>query len=163
MKEEFSRPPELADLVDLCRKLNLEGARYIVIGGMAMLRAGFVRATEDIDLLIASDRENEEKVLLVLGGLPDGAAKEIDPGEISRFEIIRVADEIVIDLMTKAGGVRFEEAEEGIRFDEIEGVRIPFASAKLLLRLKQSLREKDVLDRRFLEQILGKQEDSENS
>ena len=42
----------LADLVSLCRSLNREGARYVVIGGMAMIQAGFVRATEDIDLLV---------------------------------------------------------------------------------------------------------------
>ncbi|HUH02704.1 MAG TPA: hypothetical protein VML75_11980 [Kofleriaceae bacterium] len=43
-----SRPPTIDDLVDLCRHLNEEGARYIVIGGMAILQLGFVRATEDI-------------------------------------------------------------------------------------------------------------------
>ena len=44
-----ARPPGVADLVSLCRSLNREGARYIVIGGMAIIQAGFVRATEDID------------------------------------------------------------------------------------------------------------------
>jgi hypothetical protein len=42
----------LTDLLKLCRSLNDAGANYIVIGGMAMVQAGFVRATEDIDLLI---------------------------------------------------------------------------------------------------------------
>ena len=27
-----SRPPELEDLVDLCKALNQEGARYLLIG-----------------------------------------------------------------------------------------------------------------------------------
>ena len=47
-----ARPPLLADLIALCRSLNREGARYIVIGGMAIIQAGFVRATEAIDLLL---------------------------------------------------------------------------------------------------------------
>lgn len=53
-----SRPPRLADLVALCRSLNREAARYIVIGGMAMIQAGFVRATEDIDLLVDTAPDN---------------------------------------------------------------------------------------------------------
>ena len=47
---EESRPAGLTDLVELCRSLNREGADYVVIGGMAIIQAGFVRATEDIDL-----------------------------------------------------------------------------------------------------------------
>jgi len=46
-----SRPPTLADLVALCRALNEENARYVIIGGMAIIHAGFVCATEDIDLM----------------------------------------------------------------------------------------------------------------
>jgi len=45
-----SRPPTLTDLVALCRALNEENAQYIIIGGMAIIQAGFVRATEAIDL-----------------------------------------------------------------------------------------------------------------
>lgn len=53
-----ARPPGVADLVSLCRSLNREGARYIVIGGMAIIQAGFVRATEDIDLLVDVSVDN---------------------------------------------------------------------------------------------------------
>ena len=38
-----SRPPQLADLLSLCRSLNREAARYVVVGGMAMIQAGIVR------------------------------------------------------------------------------------------------------------------------
>ena len=40
-----ARPPLLEDLVALCRYLNREKARYVVLGGMAVIQAGFVRAT----------------------------------------------------------------------------------------------------------------------
>jgi hypothetical protein len=33
-----ARPPLLEDLVSLCRNLNHEGARYVVIGGMAIIQ-----------------------------------------------------------------------------------------------------------------------------
>ncbi len=38
-----ARPAGLEDLVALCRSLNREQAKYIVIGGMAIIQAGFVR------------------------------------------------------------------------------------------------------------------------
>ncbi len=49
-KDLESRPPNVEDLVKLCRSLNQAGAKYLVIGGMAVIQAGFVRATADIDL-----------------------------------------------------------------------------------------------------------------
>jgi predicted nucleotidyltransferase len=36
----------------ICKSLNEQGAKYIVIGGMAMVLHGFNRGTEDIDLLV---------------------------------------------------------------------------------------------------------------
>jgi hypothetical protein len=150
-----SRPATLEDLVALCSALNNRGARYVIIGGTAMIQLGFVRATEDIDLLIQTG-ENERKVIDGVATLPDHAAKEIQPGEIEKYEVIRVADEIVVDLMAKATGISFEMAEPFIEFHEIRGVKVPFASAQLMLKLKQGVREKDVLDRRFIEALLKK-------
>ncbi len=54
-----SRPPTVEDLVKLCRSLNNMGAKYLVIGGMAVIQAGFVRATADIDLLVDAAPENQ--------------------------------------------------------------------------------------------------------
>ena len=53
-----SRPPLLEDLLTICRALNERGARYVVVGGMAVIHAGFVRATEDIDLLVEASPDN---------------------------------------------------------------------------------------------------------
>jgi hypothetical protein len=40
-----SRPPTLEDLLKICRSLNNAGARYLVIGGFAIIQHGFTRAT----------------------------------------------------------------------------------------------------------------------
>ena len=47
-ESKVSRVPSLEDLTNLCAELNRRNAKYIVIGGMAVLQHGFVRATEDI-------------------------------------------------------------------------------------------------------------------
>ncbi|MDX6612533.1 MAG: hypothetical protein QOD75_1719 [Blastocatellia bacterium] len=145
------RPAEQIDLIKLCQALNVNAALYIVIGGMAVNRLGFLRATEDIDLLIEKTRGNQERVRAALEILPDKAVREMNSSDLDRFLVVRVADEIVVDLMLSAGGLTYDDAKDGIEFHTIQGIPIPFASAKLLLRTKQTYREKDLMDRRFLE------------
>lgn len=149
----LTRPPDDRDLAALARELNRLGARYVVIGGVAINRLGFVRATDDLDLLIARDMANQRLVRKALEILPDKAVCELDEKEdLAAWVVVRVNDQITVDLMTEATGIGFDEAERFIEWQEIEGVRVPFASAELMLRFKQSWREKDRLDRKFLEE-----------
>ena len=84
--------------------------------------------------------------------LPDKAVKELGDEDLSAWVVVRVNDEITVDLMTEASGIGYLEAEPFIEWDLIDGVKVPFASLELMLRFKQGLREKDVLDRRHLEE-----------
>lgn len=56
------RTPRIDDLVSLCRELNKREAQYMVVGGMAIVHWGNTRLTEDIDLLIETSQENQQKV-----------------------------------------------------------------------------------------------------
>ena len=76
--------------------------------------------------------------------------------DLNDYLVVRVADEIVVDLMLSACGVDYATAESEIEWHELRGIRIPFASAKILLRMKQTHREKGALDRQFLTQKLRK-------
>lgn len=152
--KEVTRVPNDADLASLARELNRLGVAYVVVGGFAINRLGFVRATEDIDLLIARDRANQALVKQALEILPDRAIRELGDEDISQWIVVRVNDDITVDLMTEACGVRFEDTAGGIETEVIDGVPIPFASAELMLRMKQGLREKDTTDRSFLQQLL---------
>ena len=151
-----SRPPTLDDLVFLCRELNEAGAKYVVIGGMAIIQSGFARATEDIDLLVGKSEENFQRIRQALLNLPDGAVQELEGGELQQYGVVRIADEFVVDLMLSACGIDFDEAEPYVDMVEIQGVQMPFAKPELLWRLKQTLREKDKLDLIFLRELLGK-------
>jgi hypothetical protein len=149
-----ARPPLLEDLVSLCRSLNREGACYVVLGGMAVIQAGFVRATNDIDLLIDTSPENQDRVRRALMALPDGAVRDMAPDDLDRYVVVRVADEIVVDLMKSACGIDYAEAARSVDVVEIQGVHIPFASPRLLWRTKQTLRDKDKVDLAFLARLL---------
>jgi hypothetical protein len=149
-----ARAPRLSDLVTLCRDLNSEGARYVVIGGMAVIQAGFPRATGDIDLLVDTAAENQERVRRALMKLSDQAVRDMTSEDLETYAVVRVADEFVVDLMKAACGIAFEEASREVEVVDIDGVPIPFASPELLLRMKDTYREKDKLDRAFLEQLV---------
>ncbi len=149
--ELISRAPEEADLVSLCRELNLRGAKYVVVGGLAIIQAGLPRTTGDVDLLIATDLENEAKVYAALATLPDGCVSELDPGDVSQYLVVRVSDEILVDLMASASGIDYAEAAAHVTVRELSGVRIPFANPELLWRMKRRAnREKDRGDLQFL-------------
>ena len=149
----ISRPPTEADLAALCRELNQRGAKYVVVGGLAIIAAGLPRMTTDVDLMVAVDAENEAKVYAALSTLPDNAVRDLKPGELSQYTVVRVGDEILVDLMRSAGGIDYAEAAKDVVVRELAGVPIPFASPRLLWRMKAvTHREKDAGDLAFLRQ-----------
>jgi hypothetical protein len=156
VSQEVSRPPSVEDLVRLCAELNAQGAKYVVIGGFAIRGAGYMRETMDVDLLIDTSLENEALVYQALEILPDKAVKELSPGEVSQYSVVRVGDEICVDLMASACGIRYEEAIQDSIIRTVDGVPIPFASPRLLWRMKEKThRVKDQADLLFLRQQYG--------
>ena len=152
------RDPTLSDLVALCRELNAHGARYLVCGGFAIRAAGYMRHTQDIDVLMDASIENEAKVYVALEIFPDKAVRELDSGDVEKYTVVRVADEVVVDLMSSASGIAYNEASREVVVREVEGVPIPFASPLLLWRMKcHTHREKDRGDLFFLRQLLESQ------
>ncbi len=101
----YSRAPEFEDLISLCRKLNEASVAYVLIGGFAMILQGSVRTTKDIDLLVDPIASNIQKLKKALSTLPDNAVAEIADSDVEKYEVVRVADEIVVDLMAKACGI----------------------------------------------------------
>ncbi|MFN7561514.1 MAG: hypothetical protein ACK5TH_07025 [Prosthecobacter sp.] len=151
--ELVSRAPTEDDLVAMCRLLNASGARYMIVGGFAIMYAGYSRTTGDLDLLFDTSSENEAKVYRCLESLPDKAVLHLQPGEVEKYTVVRVADEITIDLMKSASGIDYAEASKDIVIREVAGVPIPFASPGLLWRMKRkTYREKDLADLIFLRQ-----------
>jgi hypothetical protein len=153
---EETRPPSDEDLARLAARLNELGAKYIVVGGFAVITAGFARTTMDIDLLVDCSTENDAKIREALKMLPDQAILEVGPGEIAQYVVVRVCDEFTVDLMARACGMSYSDAESLIEFRDHLGVRIPFASPRLLWKTKQTHRDKDAVDRSFIRKLLEK-------
>lgn len=147
----YSRAPELEDLVGLCRALNREGAKYVLIGGFAVILHGFTRTTKDIDLLVEPSVENFRALKRALAELPDNAAALLADDELETYPTVRVADEVVVDLMRAACGIDYQRAlEGGVEGCALEGVPIPLASKQLLIRTKDTIRPSDAADVAYL-------------
>jgi hypothetical protein len=150
-----TRSPTLDDLKRVGAALNAAHAKYLVIGRFAVNYCGFTRATEDLDLLIAQESENIERVKRALCVLPDQAAKDLTPTDFAHYSVIRIVDEITVALLTKAGDVRYENAETvPVRLDEVS---LPFASLRTLIATKPGARERDQLDRAYLLRLQAEQ------
>jgi hypothetical protein len=162
-RPQYSREPTIDDLVLLCRHLNEAGAKYVVIGGFAIILSGYIRTTGDVDLLVDSSPGNVDRIKNALLYLPDQAVREIASHEVAEYTVVRVADEIVVDLMHKACEVTYETVEKHIQYYELDGVRIPLLKPDILIQTKLGIRPKDVQDRLFLEQLLNMQRESEST
>ena len=152
-----SRPPNLDDLKRIGRALNAARAKYLIIGGFAVNYYGFARATEDLDLLIDSAPDNIDKIKQALSVLPDGAAKDLTPTDFDRYSVVRVADEITVDLLTKAGDVTYDSAEAVVV--NLDEVPLLIASLSTLIATKPGVRERDQLDRAYLVRLQTEQGD----
>lgn len=150
----LSRPPRLEDLLRLCRSLNELEVRYLVIGGFAMILHGYTRGTMDVDLLVDASVENVRKIKQALSGLPDNAAAELDDRDVERHQVVRVADEIIVDLLARACGLEIADALPSALSRTVEGVKIPYPDAATLIRTKETARPKDKQDILFLRKKL---------
>lgn len=126
------RAPLLEDLLKTCRALNDAGAKCVIVGGVAVKQAGFVRGTEGIDLLVHSSPTSIERTREALSVLPDQAVREARPTDLDEYVVERVGDRVVVDLMKSACGVDDAEAQDSTEKAAIGGVEVPFASPELL-------------------------------
>jgi hypothetical protein len=156
-------PPSVAEndpLLRVCSLLNKHGAKYLVVGGHACILHGLVRTTEDVDILIEDNEENFGKVLAGLSEMKDGAAKELTPRDLSENVVVKIADEVEVDVSRTAWKISYEDAVPSSLEIEIDGVNVPYVDLRTLIASKETQREQDRADvvrlRRLLDQQAGK-------
>ena len=136
------------DLKELLRAFNDHGVRYLVVGGYAFGVHAEPRATKDLDLFIASNKENSEAVYRALAqyGAPLAGLSPTDFQDGTVFQIGQPPARI--DLLQHIDGVSFDEAWENRIEGLLDGeIRTVVISKDDLIRNKlASGREQDVLD-----------------
>jgi hypothetical protein len=152
----WARIPTAADVAAIARSLTEAGARYLLVGGFAVIAHGYLRTTKDIDILVDDSPENVARVKQALSFLADNAVAEVGDTDVRDYLVVRVIDEVVVDLMGRACGIDYAEAVRDAESVEIHGVRVPVVSPSTLIRTKQTTRPSDAGDCLALEEILKK-------
>ncbi len=130
------------------RLLNAHRVEYLLIGGYAVGYYGYPRATADMDIWVAADPANADKIVVALKefgfDLPDLSAELfLRPWQIIRLGVPPVR----IEIATTISGVDFAECYADRVEDTLDGVPVNLISLKDLKRNKQaSGRHQDLAD-----------------
>lgn len=146
--------PEQDPLLKVCALLNQQGTRYLVVGGHALILHGLVRTTADVDILVEESDENYQSVIAALSELEDGAAAQLTPSDFANNVVIKVADEVEVDISRRAWKVSYADAIPNALDVIIDGVRVPYVSLGDLIKSKETYREKDRLDLEQLRRLM---------
>jgi len=138
------------------------GVKFVLVGGVAVTLNGYVRLTEDVDVIVDTRLENIERLISALSGWGEGFARELNPADFPDEEgAVRVVEEIErcqIDIFTTMIGLHYDDLVADAGTLGLRGHAIRYASKRTLLRLKSgSLREKDRIDALALRQLLDRE------
>ena len=137
-----------SDFKEFLKLLNAHQVEYLLIGGYAVGYHGYPRATADMDIWIAMNPSNSQRIVIAL--------KEFgfDPPELSpelflkEWQIIRMGvPPIRIELATTISGVNFNECYAERVADILDGVKVNLISLRhLKINKKASGRHQDLAD-----------------
>ena len=155
MNETPEVPPLPRDFHDLLFGFVDEHVEFLVIGGHAVTRHGYLRATFDLDVFVRPSVDNADRVIAALAkfGAPLAShgvttADFARPGTVYQFGVPPCR----IDVLTSIAGVAFDEAWVSKVDGEIDGRTIAFIGREALIRNKRAAgRPRDILDADQLE------------
>lgn len=139
------------DLPRVVAAFNSAGARHVLIGGFAVIAHQYVRATEDIDLLIPDDAENDARIAQALTAL---AAQRRDGGAVAQTDLegrehlrVESAGGLVDLLREGAPPLDFESVDRDAIEATVDGVNIRVCGLASLVAFKRlGGRSRDRLD-----------------
>ncbi len=136
------------DFKDFLRLLNSHDVKYLVVGGYAVGYYGYPRPTGDIDIWIAVNEENAEKMAEALRDFGMSEKEAIKDLFIEEDKIIRIGfPPIQIKVITGASGLDFEKCYLRREVIEIDEILVNFISLEdLKVNKKASGRFKDLED-----------------
>jgi hypothetical protein len=140
--------PLPADFKEFLQLLNEHDVGYLLIGGYAVAYHGYPRATVDMDIWIAIEPGNAERVALALRefgfDLPEVEASIfLEPDKVVRMGV----PPLRLELLTTLSGVEFGECYANRIVDVIDDVEVSIISLADLRRNKAaSGRYKDLND-----------------
>ena len=143
--EQIEFPQDFSEFLKL---LNAHRVEYLLIGGFAVALHGYPRATADMDVWVARDRSNAERLVSCLrefGFDTPNLTPELfdDPNRIVRMGVAPLR----IEILTEIDGVNFKDCSTRSINQSVDGELIPVISLEDLKANKRaSGRAKDLDD-----------------
>ncbi len=134
--------------------LQARGIRFVIVGGVAVALNGYVRATEDLDIIVDADPENVASMLDALCEWGEGFAVDLSATDFTLEPgAIRLIEDFPLDIFTLLSQKPYEEYAKRAR--RTSG-GIPFLHPEdLISSKKSSMREKDKLDIFALKRLIA--------
>jgi len=132
----------------LLAKLARAEVKFIIVGGVAVALNGFVRTTEDVDILIEASADNVARMLDELRNFGQGHARELRPADFSDSEgAVRIIEDFPLDVFTMMRGKRYVDLVGSTKTTRIDDVEVRYLNAQALIALKSdSQRDQDRID-----------------
>ncbi len=121
--------------------LEEEGVRYVVFGGVAIILQGLPRTTNDLDIFIAADRENVEKLKTALRSVfHDPSIDEISAedllGDYPAVQYAPPEGAFHLDILTRLGEMYTYDNIPSERLD-FDGLKVSVATPRTLYEMKK--------------------------
>ena len=139
------------DFKDFLRLLDAERVEYLLIGGYAVAYHGYPRATEDIDIWVASKPENARRIVKSLRSFGFDVPELSEDLFLKPDSIVRMGvPPLRIELSTTIAGVQFDECYKNRITETIDGIKVSLINLPDLKRNKKAtgrFRDLDDLER----------------
>jgi len=154
---------------EVFREFELQGVRYLLVGGMAANIYGYVRMTMDLDIMVDLSEDNLSRIIHVIDKLAFSPRLPVDPHELiseeKRDEWIKQEGAVVFTFIDHkkpfrqidvflTNPVRFAEAYARRNDMTVGGITLSVASLDDLIMIKERAgRPRDLEDATHLKRI----------
>lgn len=137
-----------SDFKEFLKLLNVHQVEYLLIGGYAVGYHGYPRATADMDIWVAMNPSNAQRIVIVLKEFGFDLPELSPELFLKEWQIIRMGvPPIRIEIATTVSGVNFNECFAERVVDTLDGVEVSLISLKhLKLNKKACGRHRDLAD-----------------
>lgn len=162
------------ELLELLKRLAKKELDFVICGGVACVLQGVERATYDLDIAIAFENKNIEKLISsakeysLKPRIPEPAERLLD--ENRRKEWVKEKGAVVFTFFSDESPLQldiflteqipYDELKKSSDEFEIEGMKLFVCSKKQLVKLKKQikpLRDKDMQDIKELERLINEE------
>jgi hypothetical protein len=137
-----------SDFKEFLKLLSNHQAEYLLIGGYAVGYHGYPRATADMDIWVAMNPSNAQRIVIALKEFGFDLPELSPELFLKEWQIIRMGvPPIRIEIATTVSGVNFNECYAERVMDILDGVEVNLISLKhLKLNKKACGRHRDLAD-----------------